>query len=268
MFRDIVLPESQILIYESKHIPGETVDAHHHDVYQILYFLSGDGSITLEGQTYEVTTDQMVLIAPHSEHAICARSRLTLLVLAFGDFLHGIEGGPELFNNALRQSKYQILNSMSANELRDSFRKILYEQTRRDDYIHLAMRSHLLRAILILARIWAVPYFPDSNAHRADILQHYIESHYFERLSADDLAAMLKLTPRHMNDIFKQYFHITPIQYLTDVRVTQAKELLIGTNKEIVSICFEVGFETLSTFYRAFKKKVGVSPQHFRKTTM
>lgn len=154
---------------------------------------------------------------------------------------------------------------MTANEVRDAFRKILYEQTRPDELSGLAMRSHLLRMLLILARKWDAGQFADSNAHRAKILQRYIETHYFERISAGDLASMLKLTPRHMNGIFKQHFAATPMQYLSDARINQAKQLLVETDKEIVSICFEVGFESLSTFYRAFENKVGQSPNNFVK---
>ncbi|WP_029422015.1 helix-turn-helix transcriptional regulator [Alicyclobacillus macrosporangiidus] len=262
--REISLPESQVLIYESKHPPGEQVPAHHHRVYQILYFLNGHGTISLEGKAYEVTGDQMVYIAPYSEHAVHAQSRMTVLVLAFGDFLCGLPGERDFFVRALARSKYQMLDPFAAAQVRDSFRQILYEQTRADRFSSLSIRSHLLGALVTIARGWEMQRAPDRNTQRANMLRHYIETRYFERLSAEDLAGMLKITPRHMNDIFKQQYHVTPIQYLTEVRVQRAKELLLNTDKEVVSICFEVGFETLSTFYRAFKRKVGVSPLQFR----
>ncbi|MFB5188793.1 AraC family transcriptional regulator [Alicyclobacillus fastidiosus] len=263
--RDVALAKSEILLYESKHLPGEVVTPHHHTIYQILYILSGDGTITLQGTPYEVTNDQMVLIAPYTEHAVYARSRMTVLVLAFGDFLEDLTGTKELFSSAFRTSKYHMLDSLSANELRDSFRKILYEQSLQGSFSDLAIRGHLLHVLLTLTRSWEDEHFRDSNAHRANVLRHYIEAHYYHSLSAEDLANRLKITSRHMNAIFKEQFHMTPIQYLNDVRIKQAKELLLGTDKEIISICFEVGFETISTFYRAFKRKVGMSPQQFRK---
>ncbi|MCL6547538.1 MAG: AraC family transcriptional regulator [Alicyclobacillus sp.] len=265
VLRHFELTESEIFVYEVKHTPGERVTRHHHSVYEILYFLDGEGTITLEDQTYDISGGQMVLIVPYSEHSVHARTRMTVLVLVFGDFLAGLASRRELFARALSKSKCHMLDTMSANELRDSFRKILYEQNRRDSFSDLAMRSHLLHVLLVLARKWETDRYPDSNAHRANVLRHYIETHYFERISADDLAAMLKVTPRHMNSIFKQQFGLTPMQYLNDVRIRQAKELLAETEKEVVSICFEVGFEALSTFYRAFKNKVGLSPQEYRR---
>ncbi|WP_188332090.1 AraC family transcriptional regulator [Alicyclobacillus suci] len=265
-FRKVSLANNGICLYESKHLPGAVVTPHYHDIYQILYILNGDGTITLQGHAYDVSSDQMVLIAPHSLHAVYARTRMTVLVLAFGDFLEQLSGSEALFAHAFGTSKYHMVDSMSATELRDSFRKILYEQSRNDDFSDLAIRGHLLQVLLILARSWESQRFRDSNEHRAELLRDYIEAHYFHHLSAENLAARLKITPRHMNAIFTERFHLTPIQYLTDVRVKHAKELLIGTDKDIISICFEVGFETISTFYRAFKKKVGMSPQQFRKS--
>jgi AraC-like DNA-binding protein len=67
-----------------------------------------------------------------------------------------------------------------------------------------------------------------------------------------------------MNDIFKRKFNDTPLQYLQKIRINHAKELLLQSDQDIVSICFEVGYETLSTFYRTFRNLVGISPNKFR----
>ncbi len=239
--------------------------SHHHCVSQILYVLAGHGTISLQTHTYHVNRDQMVYITPNTEHSVRAHSRMTVLVLAFGDFLENWSGVWESFGRALQRSTYQIVDPLAVSEVRELFRKILYEQTHPSAYSDLAVRSYLLNVLVAVARGWETDSAPDINTHRVNLLRSYIESRYFERLSATDLAGMLKLTPRHMNDIFKQKFHLTPMQYLTDVRIDRAKQMLIETDKEVVSVCFEVGFETLSTFYRAFKKKVGMSPQQYRR---
>lgn len=253
------------MIYESKHRRGERVSLHYHSVYEILYCLGGSGSIILDEREYHVKADQMVLITPRTEHAVYATSRMTLLVLAFGEFLGGFPGADRLVEEAFVDSKYQVLDANSANELRESFRKLLYEQRRMDGFSVLAMRAQLLQIVLTLGRMVVMPQFADSNAYRANRLKHHIDSHYFEQLDASELADMLQLTPRRMNDIFRESYYMTPLQYLSYIRVQKAKEMLLETDMEIISICFEVGFETLSTFYRTFKRRVGCSPQYFRK---
>jgi AraC-like DNA-binding protein len=254
------------LVYEFKHSLGERVTPHHHEIYEILYFLDGEGIIQLGHEQYPVNSDTMVLISPFTPHAVFAHTRMTVLVLAFEDFLQGFPNSRELFSRVLNRPKYHHLNTLSANELRDTFRKILYEQNHNNSFSDLTTQSHLLHLLVILAREWEMEQVSDSNAHRASVLRRYIESHYFDYLTSEDLASMLKLTPRHMNTIFKEQFGLTPMQYLNDVRVNHANSLLSDTDKEIVSICFETGFEAVSTFYRTFKNKVGVSPQQYRKT--
>jgi len=58
---------------------------------------------------------------------------------------------------------------------------------------------------------------------------------------------------------------MTPMHYLTEVRMELAQKLLVQTDKDIASICFEIGFETLSSFYRTFKKYTQASPNTYRK---
>lgn len=70
---------------------------------------------------------------------------------------------------------------------------------------------------------------------------------------------------RYVNDIFKEQYHMTPMQYLTEVRIETAKKLLTESDKDIVTVCFEVGYENLSTFYRVFKNSVNMSPNQYRK---
>jgi len=73
------------------------------------------------------------------------------------------------------------------------------------------------------------------------------------------------LNRQHFLRLFKQAFQITPHQYLTEVRINKAKELLTTTGKPVSGICQEVGFESLSSFSVLFKKRFGVSPVQLRR---
>src|SRR5690625_5185890 len=104
----------------------------------------------------------------------------------------------------------------------------------------------------------------DAKILRAERLQKYIDTHYYEMIDAKYISNMLGMSIRHINNIFKEHYNKTPIQYLTEVRMELSKKLLLETDKDIVSICFEVGFESLSTFYRSFKNHTHISPNQFR----
>jgi AraC-like DNA-binding protein len=251
-------------LYESKHLDGDIVDEHHHTIHQILYALEGEGTITLDDKRYEVKQDSVALIVPHSNHSVFSESKLTLLVLVFEETVLDSFARSGLLHSSFASSLYLQLNPFAAADLRQLLRKMLFEQTHQDELGRWAQQIYILETLLVLARFSQSAIVTDSNSLRAERIRSYIDRHYFEPLTAGDIAARLGIGARHVNNIFKEQYRITPIQYLTEVRIGLAKKLLTETDKDIVSVCFEVGYETLPTFYRAFKNIVKMSPNMFR----
>ncbi len=92
----------------------------------------------------------------------------------------------------------------------------------------------------------------------------YIEAHYDRPITLDDIARAAHLSVSRLSHVFKKQAGITIIDYLTNVRIQCAKELLISTNKNCTEICFEAGYNNQSYFTRTFKEVVGVPPRQFR----
>jgi len=92
----------------------------------------------------------------------------------------------------------------------------------------------------------------------------YIRQHYNESFSLEDVAKAAHLSVSRLSHIFKEQTGLTIIDYLTNVRIEYAKELLISTNKNCTEICFESGYNDQSYFTRTFKEIVGVPPKQFR----
>lgn len=263
--RPIALPESGVYLYESKHQEGDHIDPHYHSVHQMLFALEGHGKITVERTTYDFTTDNAVVLTPQSNHSIVSDARLTLLVLAFDSAVLDRSVRNELLQDCFPASAYMQLNGFTASELRQLLRKMLFEQSRTSKLGSWAMRIYLLEMLLLLARSKNPAPVSDSNQLRAERIRSYIDVNYYEPLQAGDLGSKLGISARHVNQIFKDQYQLTPTQYLTEVRMQVAQKLLQETDKDIVSICFEVGYENLSTFYRTFKGVVNLSPNQYRK---
>jgi len=64
--------------------------------------------------------------------------------------------------------------------------------------------------------------------------------------------------------VFKEQMGITIIDYVTSVRIEQAKHLLLATDQSCTEICFEVGYNNQSYFTRTFKTLVGMTPRQFK----
>ncbi|MDQ0339362.1 AraC-like DNA-binding protein [Caldalkalibacillus uzonensis] len=263
-YKKLELPETEVYLYESIHSKGEHVSEHYHNVYQILYALDGEGTIILDGREYVFSKDCIVLIVPNSVHSIQAHTKLAVLVFAFSRMALGLFGEQGILNIFNNKSKHYELDPFTASEVRQLLRKMLFEQTDYDYLCQFATPVYLLETLLILARLHTVTRCNDANEMRSLRIREYINTHYFENITAQHLASRFGISTRYMNDIFKAKFNETPLQYLQKVRINRAKELLLETDKDIISICFEVGYESLSTFYRTFRNLTGISPNKFR----
>ncbi len=91
----------------------------------------------------------------------------------------------------------------------------------------------------------------------------YIEDHYMEQITLEEIAGYVGVTPQHFSKIFKREMGINYIEWLTNYRIDMAKELLMERKNAIKEICYQVGYTDPNYFSRIFKKTVGVSPKEY-----
>ncbi|WP_232322036.1 helix-turn-helix transcriptional regulator [Photobacterium jeanii] len=91
-----------------------------------------------------------------------------------------------------------------------------------------------------------------------------MEKYHSERVELDDLAEAAFMSRFHYVRMFKQMYGITPRNYLKDMRILKAKELL-KEGHTITETCFKVGYESVTTFSTVFKKCTGYSPKEYQK---
>ena len=92
----------------------------------------------------------------------------------------------------------------------------------------------------------------------------FIYENYWKNFSLNEVAQAAHLSPYHFSRVFKAEVGQTPFEFLLDIKIEKAKELLRYEDKSITEICFECGFNTSSYFTRVFSKKVGLTPTAFR----
>ncbi|WP_168120156.1 AraC family transcriptional regulator [Paenibacillus sp. HB172176] len=272
MIKQIDLTGNEIDIYEQKHMGGHLVSEHYHQTHQLLFVLEGEGAIRLDGTVQPLTVDDTALIVPFSVHSVMSDSRLTLLVLAFDAEALDLDLRTELLTVYFPASCLTRPGLFVASELRQLLRKMLFEQSREHSpLVRLSLKVQLSQLLLLLVRstgteaAGAGAYSSSSsNKLRAEKIRGYIDSKYFDPLTAGDIASRLGISTRHVNTIFKERYDMTPMQYLAEVRIRVAQKLLAETGKDIISICFEVGYDSVSTFYRSFKAVTKLSPKSYR----
>ncbi len=96
-------------------------------------------------------------------------------------------------------------------------------------------------------------------------VQSYIHDNYMYELSLDSVSEIMKISPAYLSAQFKKYVHTGFLDYLTDVRMQAACELLSDPLRSTAEVAGMVGYEDASYFARAFKKRIGQTPTEYRR---
>lgn len=91
-----------------------------------------------------------------------------------------------------------------------------------------------------------------------------IKNNYAHNMSLHEIASRVGVSRFHLTRVFKERTGCTPRVYLEKVRVKKAKELLLTTVFNSTEIGYQVGYQSISSFYNAFKRNTGFSPSQFR----
>src|SRR5699024_456014 len=104
------------------------------------------------------------------------------------------------------------------------------------------------------------PTFPDSIKKATT----YINENYAKQITLDDIVEVSGLSKYHFSRLFRETIHLTPIQYLTKVRVNHSIELLKNESLTIENIAVQVGFSNGNYFNKVFRSTLGMSPGKYR----
>lgn len=96
-------------------------------------------------------------------------------------------------------------------------------------------------------------------------LKEYIHDNYTRDIYLEQLADMYKISPKYMSKLFKDCFGIPFQQYVSNLRISKAKQLLTATRKSIDEVAADSGFNSRNTFIRMFKNFEGITPSEYRK---
>lgn len=145
----------------------------------------------------------------------------------------------------------------------------LYEIANSTDYIKDMLLHEKLSSLLtqIMKESWHPEQNRSSSPKKKDLInvKEYIDTHYSEKISLDDLSAYFYINKYYLTRIFKEQYGLSINNYIIQQRITVAKQLLRFTEKNIESICTECGINNPNYFTRAFKKVEGLTPSEYRK---
>lgn len=117
---------------------------------------------------------------------------------------------------------------------------------------------------MLLNTNYAVNNIPTKDSTRINTVLDYIMQNYQEKIYITEVAELVNMSDAAFSRYFKKHTQITFSQYLTEIRISQACQLLIQGDENITQVGFLCGFDNLSNFYRHFKKVTGKIPKDYQ----
>ncbi|BFT74437.1 response regulator [Paenibacillus sp. P36] len=173
------------------------------------------------------------------------------------------------------------LQSQCLNILLSSVRNMSFQQLQQNDFLgrHILSLDSISRSrTLEQLEEWTVKVIrgiisfklEHNIPKKKDIIteiKEYMTKHYHEPIKIADLAARFFISPYYLSQFFKQKTGETYVNFLTQIRINKAKELLQNTDLKVYEICQMVGYSDTQHFARLFEKLAGCKPREYRKNT-
>ena len=269
----VELPEHGVYVLESHHGPGFRMRAESHGFLELFFVLGGRGHFDIGGAMHRCRKNDLVVVPPGREHTIHddEADPLALYAVCVSPAVAGHDA--DLFGK-LPVGTVRV-GSVWAGQSRSIFRQLLFEQTRGRPFSNSAIIGLTLQLLATLARRSGAKRAPPSDdesqeatPRRAEVERYAADlaHRFFEHATIDSAAAELGMSRRRFTSLFAEATGQTWADYVTGLRIAYAYRLLSETQRSVVAIAFECGFEDLSSFYRAFKRQTGDSPAHWRET--
>jgi two-component system response regulator YesN len=105
----------------------------------------------------------------------------------------------------------------------------------------------------------------EDNNHLVTKAKNYIKQNYKKEITLDQLAEKLNVSYGYLSVLFKEKVGLSFSEYLNEVKITAAKQMLTESDCKIYTVAYEVGYNNPYYFSRVFKQKTGLTPRQYRK---
>lgn len=239
---------------------------HSHSYTELFYIIGGDGKFQIDDERFPVQAHNLVIVNPNIIHTELSYDAHPLEYIVLG-----IEG-LEITIPGSSESRYCIYTFSGSNKVLTCMQSILREMQDCELEHQMVCQAYMDILVVQLMRNSSVSMTRVSEVSTGNRLcastRHYIEHHYKERLSLDDLAEIANVNKYYLAHAFKEEYGISPISHLIACRITASKRLLAETDLSLSQIAGILGFSSASYFSQSFRKAEGISPAEYRKANM
>lgn len=239
------------------------------DQFVLHYIQSGKGTFYCNGNSYHLGKGDFFLLKPGVEtyyQADETHSWSYYWIGLSGNKVHNYLQQSSLFNDTVLTG----VTKDYVKKITDKFNDIidLMGLNNFNTYYHLSlfeMTYSLLRLLITVSSDNGHSTLTDKKRYVIQ-MKNYIDSNYSKEIIIADIANKMALNRSYLSRIFKEEYQLSPKNYLSNLRIEKAKQLLLDTDESISTVSVEVGYKDVLAFSRAFKAHTNYSPSHYRES--
>jgi len=246
---------------------------HCHDFIEFSYVVSGSVNYRIDDKFHKINEKTLLVFNPgvYHQESLSKGEETTELHIGFRNIK--VDGLP--LNYILKE---HFDAPLEFKQYKEDFHKccleIIEEQNACEIGKELILKSLIMKLIALFLKEtnyvkntkkidrYDFPFYDKSNVVK--IILEYFDNNYMNNVSLDDMSRNMYLSSVYISKVFKEKTGESPINYLINLRLEKAKDLLISTESQIKSIAQAVGYNDAYYFSKLFKKYYGHSPCKFR----
>ena len=244
-------------------------EIHYHHAYEIYYVIDGEREYFIGDQFFSVSSGDLVWVPKDMLHRTDGKGATRFLLFFKDVFIHKYLSEAAAQKLVSREPFVFRPDDNVKTEFTDMFYELLKEYNKNNDSEEMCDELVLLRYLSELL------YFihshencyneaPDKPNARMHLIVKYINDHYADDISINEIADIFGITPNHFCHVFTKHMGVTFTTYLNTVRIKAAADMIKKDKDTILEISGKCGFSSSHYFYRVFKSEKGLSPSEYR----
>lgn len=236
---------------------------HLHNALELVWLTAGQSTAVYGGERIPLSPGELFIAFPNRTHGYegSAGAEGYVLIVPMTPYLEPFRGmleekvpeTPVLHKGQWEHTGVDKLLEMAAMDTPTASEKV--------------MQGYIL---LILGKLLPLLSLKDAGSASSDATQAlllFINHHYAEPLSRQDIAQAIGYNESYISHIFSDVLHTTLTDYITSLRMQDARRLLTDTRLTVSQIALSLGFGSIRSFNRIFMKQTGMSPTAYRTKT-
>lgn len=263
-----------VCVHDIEHAKSDSAfDWHTHEEYEMYMCTNGKKIFCIGNDSYTLGKGDIIFINENVPHKTKTIADCTGFLIQFKP----INSSNTVYNcltHFINSSSPDVFVVRASDKINADFslclENIIKENTERKNSYKDFIKAEIYKIIALLYRYDVIKnpesFFTPNEIDKILPVLHYIDSHYSEKLSLDDLSSLLNFNKSHFCRIFKKCVNASPFDYINFVRISKAEKILVCDEQKTVSdISEETGFASSAYFIKIFKRYKSCTPAQYRK---